>query len=190
MISHTPAVVVLVDECAQMWNIYHVQFPNYLGEGLSQYTDDLFFERCVDSNWMATIMPSYRQSYTAIVDLLNRLKPLKDAGQSVEQAAQALSLSIDAVAPYWSYASYGEVAISDPRVFPNLYFLKGALALHALRTLMGDELFFRGFKNVFAVGTSQPVTLDYFRHCFESVYGASLEDFFHRWYNEPGLPAN
>ena len=34
--------VVLVDECAHQWNAYHVQFPNYLAEGISEYTDNLF----------------------------------------------------------------------------------------------------------------------------------------------------
>jgi aminopeptidase N len=180
----------LVDECTHQWNIYQVQFPNYLGEGISEYVDELFMERFVDSSRMATNMAVYRQAYTNIVNLLNRLKPFKDAGQSVEQAAQALGLPVEAVTPYWPYASWGEVAISDPRVFPDLYFIKGALALQALRTQMGEELFFQGFKKVFAVGTSEPVTLDYFRQCFESVYGVSLVDFFQRWYNEPGLPDN
>jgi hypothetical protein len=180
----------LVDECAHQWNIYHVQFPNYLGEGISEYVDELFMERFVDSSRMAANMALYRKAYTNIVNLLNKLKPFKDTGQSLEQAAQALGLSVEAVTPYWPYASWGEVAISDPRVFPDLYFIKGALALQTLRTQMGDELFFQGFRKVFAVGTTQPVTLDYFRQCFESVYGASLEDFFQRWYNEPGLPDN
>lgn len=180
--------VVLVDECAHQWNAYHVQFPNYLAEGISEYTDNLFLERFVDPGRMAAAMASYRAAYTSIVDWINRLKPLKDAGQTVEQAAQGLGVGVEAVAPYWPYASYGEVAISDPRVFPTLYFLKGALALHALRTQIGDEHFFAGFKNLFAVGTSQPVTLDYCRQCFESAYGGSLADFFRLWYNEPGLP--
>jgi hypothetical protein len=91
---------------------------------------------------------------------------------------------------YWPYASSGEVAISDPRVFPTLYFLKGALALHALRTQLGDEQFFAEFKKLFAVGTSEPVTLDYCRQCFESVHAVSLADFLQRWYNEPGPPNN
>ena len=36
----------------------------------------------------------------------------------------------------------------------------------------------------------QPTRMDYCRQCFESVHGASLADFFQRWYNEPGLPEN
>jgi len=182
--------VVLVDECAHQWNAYHVQFPNYLAEGISEYTDNLFAERFVDSTRMATTMTAYRKAYTNIVDLIARLKPFKDKGQTVEQAAQTLGLPVEDVAPYWPYASWGELPISDPRVFPTLYFLKGALAIHALRTQIGDEHFFQGFKKLFSASTSQPVTLDYYRQCFESVHGASLAAFFQRWYNEPGLPDN
>ncbi len=180
--------VVLVDECAHQWNAYHVKFPNYLAEGISEYTDNLFAERYADRNRMATMVSSYRAAYTNIVETIARLKPFKDRGQTVEQAAQALGLPLASIEPFWPYASWGEVAISDPRVFPTLYFLKGALALQALRTQIGDEHFFAGFKKLFAVGTTEPVTLDYCRQCFESVHGGSLADFFQLWYNEPGLP--
>jgi aminopeptidase N len=180
--------VVLVDECAHQWNAYHVKFPNYLAEGISEYTDNLFAERFVDRGRTAAMMAKYREAYTAIVDWMNRLKPLKDAGQTIEQAAQALGVPVTDVAPYWPYVSWGELPISDPRVFLPLYFIKGALAIHALRTQIGDEHFFAGFRKLFAVSTSEPVTLDYYRGCFESVYGASLVDFFQRWYYEPGLP--
>lgn len=187
--SYTAApVIALVDECAHQWNVYHVQFPNWLGEGLSDYTDNLFWERFLDSRWMAGIMPFYREAYLKDADLLNRLKPLADAGKTIEQAAQALGMTVDAVTPYWPYASAGEVAISDPHVFPTLYFYKGSMAMHALRLQIGDEQFFAGFKKLFAVGTTGPVTLDYCRACFEAAHGASLAEFFQRWYNEPGLP--
>ena len=74
--------VVLVDECAHQWNAYHVQFPNYLAEGISEYTDNLFAERFVDRNRMATMVTSYREAYTNIVNLIGRLKPFKDRGQT------------------------------------------------------------------------------------------------------------
>ncbi len=75
-------------------------------------------------------------------------------------------------------------------LLPTLYSIKAALAPDALRTQLGDDQFFAGFKKVFAAATTEPVTLDYFRQCFESVYGESLADFFEQWYNAPGLPAN
>ena len=180
--------IVLVDECAHQWNAYHVQLPNYLAEGVSEYTDNLFIERFVDSSRVAANMATYREAYAAIVDLLNRLKPLKDKGMSMEQAAGELGLTVEAIVPYWSYATWEELPISDPRVFPTLYFLKGALAIHALRMEIGDEHLFQGFKKLFPVSSDQSVTLDDYRQCFESVHGASLDDFFRIWYYEPGLP--
>jgi len=180
--------IVLVDECAHQWNAYHIQLPNYLAEGVSEYTDNLFIERFVDSSRVAANMATYREAYAAIVDLLNRLKPLKDKGMSMEQAAGELGLTVEAIVPYWSYATWEELPISDPRVFPTLYFLKGALAIHALRMEIGDEHFFQGFKKLFPVSSDQSVTLDDYRQCFESVHGASLDDFFRIWYYEPGLP--
>lgn len=182
--------VVLVDECAHQWSAYHVQLPNYLAEGVSEYTDNLFMERFVDSNRIATNMAAYRVAYTRIVTLMNRLTSFQEAGKSIDQAARELGVSVGDIAPYWPYAMWGELPISDPRVFPTLYLLKGALAIHALRTEVGDEHFFQGFKKLFSVSSDPPVTLDYYRQCFESVHGASLADFFQRWYYEPGLPGN
>ena len=37
-----------------------------------------------------------------------------------------LGQPIQALQPYWAYSEWGEVATSDPRLFPALYFLKGA----------------------------------------------------------------
>ena len=180
--------IVLVDECAHQWNAYHVQLPNYLAEGVSEYTDNLFIERFVDPGGTAARMALYREAYTGIVDLLARLKPLKNQGMSVEQAAAELGLSVEAVSPYWPYANWDELPISDPRVFPTLYFLKGALAIDALRTELGDECFFRGFRSLFSQSSNEPITLDDYRQCFESASDRDLGAFFTLWYDEPGLP--
>ncbi|MCU0916534.1 MAG: hypothetical protein MUC88_18505, partial [Planctomycetes bacterium] len=169
-------------------NAYHVKFPNYLAEGISEYTDNLFLERFADPARMATMVATYREAYTNMVTLIARLKPFKDQGQTVAQAAQALGLPLATVEPFWPYATWNELAITDPRVFPTLYFLKGALAIHALRTKIGDEHFFPGFRQLFAVSTAEPVTLDYYRECFESASGGSLKDFFDLWYYGVGLP--
>ncbi len=180
--------LVLVDECAHQWNFYHVQFPNFLAEGISEYTDNLFFERFVGSHRLANNMAIYRKAHISIVDLLNRLKSFRDRGMSAEQAAEGLELSVEDIMPFWPYATWGEVPITDPRVFPTLYFIKGALAIHALRLEIGDEHFFQGFKELFSVSSEKPVTLDDYRQCFELVHGASLDDFFQKWYYETGLP--
>lgn len=185
----SPPATSLVDEMAHQWNAYRVQLPNYLAEGVSQYTDDLSMERFAGRDTYVANMAAYRESYTGLVIMLDYLKSCHDKGQTVEQAAATLGLPASAFSPLWPYAPFGELPISDPRIFPPLYFIKGALALDALRTEIGDEQFFKGFKAVFAGPADQLLTLDYFRGCFETVHGASLEAFFHLWYEEPGLPS-
>ena len=96
--------VVLVDECAHQWNAYHIQLPNYLAEGVSEYTDNLFMERFVDPNRLATNMARYREAYTNVVSLMNRLKSFQQAGKSIEQAARELGVSVGDIAPFWPYA--------------------------------------------------------------------------------------
>ena len=73
-------------------------------------------------------------------------------------------------------------------MFNSLYFLKGAVALHALRVHLGDELFFKGFKEVFSKPTEGEQTLADFRQAFEKTSGKPLDDFFKEWYYKTGLP--
>jgi len=180
--------IILSDEIAHQWNAYRVQLPNFLAEGVSEYTDNLFQERFVGAATLTANMAAYREAYTRVVNLMSRLKPLKESGLSVEQAAASVGLSVADVAPFWPYVQWGELPITDPRVFPTLYFIKGALALHALRAQIGDTEFFAGFKKLFTDAGDEPVTLDYFRQCFETVHGNSLAAFFQLWYYGTGLP--
>ncbi|MBN2026517.1 MAG: hypothetical protein JW854_07160 [Actinobacteria bacterium] len=179
---------VLVDEIAHQWNYYKVMFPNYLAEGISQYTSDLFTERYVDPDIMKERMATYREAYANVVGLLAALKSYKDNGETIEEVAERLGLSVEEVEAYWQYADYGEVPISDPNVYLSLYFLKGALAIDALRNELGDETFFAGFRSLFQEASEQEATLDHFEQCFESACGSSLGAFFQRWYYETGLP--
>lgn len=180
---------VLVDEIAHQWNYYKVMFPNYLAEGISQYTSDLFAEQYVDPDYMKERMATYREAYTNVVDFLVELKSYKDKGETLEEVSEKLGLSVAEIEAYWQYADFGEVPITDPNVYLSLYFLKGALAIDALRKELGDEDFFAGFKDLFTESTEQEVPLDYFEECFESACGSSLDAFFQRWYYETGLPS-
>jgi hypothetical protein len=180
---------VLVDEIAHQWNFYKVMLPNYLAEGISQYTTDMFVERYVNPDIMRENVESYREYYTTITDFLNTLKLYKDEGMNIEEVSRQLNVSVDEIEPYWPFADYGEVPITDPNVYLSLYFVKGALAIDALRKKLGDEEFFAGFRHLFSKSSQEEVTLDYYRECFESEHGGSLEDFFERWYLETGLPS-
>lgn len=180
--------LVLVDEIAHQWNFYKVQLPNYLAEGVSEYTDALFLEYIKGAPALDQKIVSYRAHYKKTADLLNQVRDLKKQGLSKEQIAEKVHLFSQELDVYWPYAEWGEVPISDERVFPRLYFLKGALALHALRQTLGKESFYSGFREVFSNSREGEMTLDQFRAAFEGVIGRNLEEFFQRWYLEPGLP--
>lgn len=186
--STLPATV-LVDEIAHQWNFYKIQMPNYLAEGVSQFTDSLFTEHIRGATAYAQEMRKYRDSYSKIADLLNSLKPLKAQGLSIEEAAKKLNMPADQIRPYWPFAENADVGIADPRVLPALYFLKGALALDALRSELGEGVFFRAFKKLFEESKLEDeVTLDEFRSVFELESGKNLKSFFDLWYFSSGLP--
>jgi hypothetical protein len=188
-LTSTPAVV-LVDEIAHQWNFYKVRLPNFLAEGVSEYTDALFVEEVKGREALDARIEGHRKAYARSVEILTRLRELQAQGVDLAMAAKRLEMTEAEVTAYWPYAEAGEVAISDAKIFPKLYFLKGAAALHALRHLLGDPIFFRGFRSVFAGSDADggDVSLDQFRASFESASGRSLEEFFRVWYVRPGLP--
>ena len=79
--------------------------------------------------------------------------------------------------------------ITDPRVFPPLYFLRGVMALQALREKLGDESFFKAFRSLFSAKPMDAAwTLADFREHFEKARGSDLKPFFSLWYESTELP--
>ncbi|MBI2899162.1 MAG: hypothetical protein HYY17_03195 [Planctomycetes bacterium] len=79
-------------------------------------------------------------------------------------------------------------AICDPTVAPTLYFIKGAMALHMLRKMLGDESFKSGMRRYFTDFAGKATTLADFRSAFERSSGRRLDWFFAQWYERPGWP--
>jgi aminopeptidase N len=65
---------------------------------------------------------------------------------------------------------------------------KGALILHMLRWVMGDEDFFEGIRRYHARHGGSAVETDQFRAVAEEVHGEPLDWFFTQWLMEPGYP--
>jgi len=187
-LTSTPAVV-LVDEIAHQWNYYRVKLPNYVAEGVSQFTDMLFHEHIRGNKAYRVKVGQYLGAYRRMVKLIKVLRRLKHTKkQTLEQAAASLKLKPAVIRPFWKSADHGETAISDPNTFAALYFIKGALALHALRLKLGGRVFFDGFRRLFQTTNSKELTLGDFRRPFEAAAKTNLEDFFKRWYLSPGIP--
>jgi len=77
----------------------------------------------------------------------------------------------------------------EGRVFRALVYNKGAMVLHMLRRLLGDEAFFNGLRDFYATWRFKKAGTDDFRVAMEKAAGGrSLERFFERWIYGSGIP--
>ena len=76
----------------------------------------------------------------------------------------------------------------DARVYRALVYNKGALVLHMLRRLIGDEAFFNGLRRYYSEMRFQNAGTDDLVRAFETEAVRSLEGFFDRWIHESELP--
>jgi hypothetical protein len=77
---------------------------------------------------------------------------------------------------------------SESRVFRALVYNKGALVLHMLRGLIGDDAFFRGIRRFYTESRFQKTGTDQLRRAMEREALQPLERFFERWIYGSGLP--
>lgn len=76
----------------------------------------------------------------------------------------------------------------DSRVFRALVYNKGAMTLHMLRRLVGDEAFFSGLREFYATWRYRKAGTDDFRQSMEHAAGRPLDRFFDRWIYGNGIP--
>jgi hypothetical protein len=77
---------------------------------------------------------------------------------------------------------------NDGRAFRAIIYNKGALVLHMMRRLLGDEVFFRGIRRFYADSRFQKVGSEDLRAAMEAEAGRSLERFFEGWVYGATLP--
>jgi aminopeptidase N len=77
----------------------------------------------------------------------------------------------------------------DSRVFRALVYNKGAMVLHMLRRLVGDEVFFDGLREYYSEWRFKKAGTDDFRVVMESVSGQSLDTFFDGWIYGSAIPS-
>jgi hypothetical protein len=76
----------------------------------------------------------------------------------------------------------------ESRVFRALVYNKGALVLHMLRRLMGDDAFFRGIRRYYRLSRFHKVGTDDLRAAMEQECGRPLDRFFEGWIYGSTLP--
>ena len=77
---------------------------------------------------------------------------------------------------------------AETRVFRALVYNKGAMVLHMLRGLVGDDAFFAGLRRFYHQWRFQRAGTDALQLAFEIESGRSLGRFFDRWIHDTALP--
>ena len=77
---------------------------------------------------------------------------------------------------------------NDGRVFRALVYNKGALTLHMLRKLIGDDAFFRGLRRFYATWRFKKAGTEDVKAAFELEANRDLDAYFDRWIYGSSLP--
>ncbi len=157
--SNATATLVLVDEISHQWNAYKVETENFLAEAMADYTDTLFAEHLSGKEILKKEMIHYKTGY---------LNSVEKYGQDV---------------PIYNPSNSGELGL-----YASVYFRKGAYALHMLRMLVGDKLFFKALKDYFTKYEGQRVKFDAFEKTFKETIPYDISWFFEQWFHQTGYP--
>jgi aminopeptidase N len=154
----------LAHELAHQWWGHAVGWQNYheqwLSEGFSQYFAALYAER--------------RRGPSVFASIIRQMSEW-----AVKTSPQG---------PVYLGYRLGHLK-NDSRVLRALLYNKGAMVLHMLRRLTGDEAFFRALRRFYADHRFTKAGTDQLRRAFEAETGQPLERFFERWIYGWTLPA-
>jgi aminopeptidase N len=95
---------------------------------------------------------------------------------------------------YLSYAKERRAPIFDSetedlnKLLNANNYQKGAWVLHMLRSMLGDDAFFRGIRGYYSAHRNSTATTEDLRAALEKASGINLRAFFRRWVYESGHP--
>jgi hypothetical protein len=153
----------IAHELAHQWWGQAVGWKNYheqwLSEGFAQYFAALYAERERGADQFASVLRQMRR----------------------------WAIDVSPQGPVYLGYRLGHIK-SEGRTFRALVYNKGALVLHMLRRLIGDEAFFRGLRDFYASWRYKKAGTDDFRVVMEKAGGRPLDRFFDRWIYGSGIP--
>jgi len=153
----------LAHEAAHQWWGQAVGWKNYheqwISEGFAQYFAALFAEHIKKDD-------TFRQ----VISQMSRW--------TVDRSDQG---------PVYLGYRLGHIR-NDGRVFRALVYNKGALTLHMLRRLIGDDAFFRGLRRFYATWRFKKAGTEDVKAAFEIESGRDLDSYFDKWIYGSSLP--
>lgn len=153
----------LAHEIAHQWWGQAVGWKNYheqwLSEAFAQYFAALYAERSRGRGAFGTIVRRLRDAATS------------ESGEG----------------PIFLGYRVGHFK-GDSRIFRAVVYDKGAMVLHMLRRLMGDDAFFGGLRRFYDQWRFKKAGTDDLRHAMEEESGLDLTRFFDQWVLGDALP--
>jgi len=140
--------------------------------------------------WGVTVSPASRNDWW-IEDGFARYSEARyietAAGQGALQEA-VKDMSVGALAyDTVPLSSAGKLDLFSPE-FQSLVTDKGAMILHMLRWVVGDQKFDQAMRDFYAQFAGKSATVDDFREVVEKDYGQKLTWFFSQWLDSTGAP--
>jgi aminopeptidase N len=112
-----------------------------------------------------------------------------EGGPTVQQQADDAYASKDATDPFWAVAP-GPDTLPDPsQLFSEPVYLRGAMTLQALRTEIGDDVFFPILRRWAQTNRNGNVSTAGFISFAEAASGRDLTALFDEWLSTPVKPA-
>lgn len=153
----------LAHEVAHQWWGQAVGWKNYheqwLSEGVAQY--------------FAALYAGHEHGPAALADVLRRM--------------QRWAIDTSPQGPVYLGYRLGHIK-GDTRIFRALVYDKGAMVLHMLRRLVGDDAFFAGLRDFYQTWRFRKAGTDDLRVAMEKASGRTLSRFFDTWIYGNAIP--
>ena len=188
--GHSPAYFALLNQPLPMsqytWTNDPVAFPNYSSFFIAHELAHQWWGQAVGwKNYHEQWLSEGFAQYLAALYAEHERGP--DSFDAVLRQMRRTAIDASPQGPVYLGYRLGHLK-GDSRVFRALVYNKGALVLHMLRRLIGDEAFFTGLREFYAKWRYTKAGTDDFRASMEKAAGRPLARFFDRWIYGSGIP--
>ena len=187
--GHSPAYFAIVDQPTQglaNWRNDPVNFDNYPEFFIAHELAHQWWGQAIGwKNYHEQWVSEGFAQYFAALYAEKRLSPgvVSNIFRRMRQTARANSED----GPIHLGYRLGHVQ-ADPRVFRSIIYNKGAMVLHMLRGMLGDEAFFAGLRAFYAEWKYKKAGTNDFQVAMEKASGRDLTRFFEGWVFDAALP--
>jgi hypothetical protein len=188
--GHSPAYFALLNQPVPLspftWTNDPVSFPSYPSFFIAHEIAHQWWGQAVGwknyhEQWLSE---GFAQYFAALY--AERERGAEQFG-SVLRQMRKWAIDLSPQGPVYLGYRLGHIR-GEPRTFRALVYNKGAMVLHMLRRLVGDEAFFAGLRDFYATWRYRKAGTNDFRAAMEKASGQNLERFFDRWIFGSGIP--